>query len=214
MAGQPLVGLIMGSRSDWETMRHTAETLDALAGAVREAGRLGAPHPRPALRVRRGGGEPRPAGDRGRCRRGGPSPGHDRGQDHAAGARRAGRVEGAAGDGLAALDRADARRHPGGDAGHRPGRRGERGAARRRDRGPDGCGRGRAPARLPRRRRRRRCSTLPTPPRDLVLDASQARRDARRVHRRWAAGADARAGRDSARAPLSLPRPGGRCLRR
>ena len=30
MAGQPLVGLIMGSRSDWETMRHTAETLDAL----------------------------------------------------------------------------------------------------------------------------------------------------------------------------------------
>ncbi len=28
--GTPLVGLIMGSRSDWETMRHAAETLDAL----------------------------------------------------------------------------------------------------------------------------------------------------------------------------------------
>jgi 5-(carboxyamino)imidazole ribonucleotide mutase len=27
---QPLIGLIMGSTSDWETMRHTAETLDAL----------------------------------------------------------------------------------------------------------------------------------------------------------------------------------------
>jgi 5-(carboxyamino)imidazole ribonucleotide mutase len=27
----PLVGLIMGSRSDWETMRHAAETLDELA---------------------------------------------------------------------------------------------------------------------------------------------------------------------------------------
>ena len=27
----PLVGLIMGSRSDWETMRHAAATLDALA---------------------------------------------------------------------------------------------------------------------------------------------------------------------------------------
>jgi 5-(carboxyamino)imidazole ribonucleotide mutase len=27
---QPLVGLIMGSKSDWETMRHAAETLDAL----------------------------------------------------------------------------------------------------------------------------------------------------------------------------------------
>jgi len=27
----PLVGIIMGSRSDWETMAHAAETLDALA---------------------------------------------------------------------------------------------------------------------------------------------------------------------------------------
>jgi 5-(carboxyamino)imidazole ribonucleotide mutase len=27
---QPLVGVIMGSKSDWETMRHAAETLDAL----------------------------------------------------------------------------------------------------------------------------------------------------------------------------------------
>src|SRR3954454_17550645 len=27
---QPLVGVIMGSKSDWETLRHTAETLDAL----------------------------------------------------------------------------------------------------------------------------------------------------------------------------------------
>src|SRR5688500_3565001 len=26
----PLVGIIMGSRSDWETMRHAAEMLDAL----------------------------------------------------------------------------------------------------------------------------------------------------------------------------------------
>lgn len=30
MAPNPLVGVIMGSRSDWETMRHTVETLDAL----------------------------------------------------------------------------------------------------------------------------------------------------------------------------------------
>jgi 5-(carboxyamino)imidazole ribonucleotide mutase len=27
---QPIVGIIMGSRSDWETMRHAAETLQAL----------------------------------------------------------------------------------------------------------------------------------------------------------------------------------------
>ena len=29
----PLVGIIMGSTSDWETMRHAAETLEALAVA-------------------------------------------------------------------------------------------------------------------------------------------------------------------------------------
>lgn len=33
-AARPLVGVIMGSRSDWETLRHTAETLE----------RLGIPH--------------------------------------------------------------------------------------------------------------------------------------------------------------------------
>jgi 5-(carboxyamino)imidazole ribonucleotide mutase len=32
MAG-PIVGIIMGSRSDWETMRHVAETLDRLGVA-------------------------------------------------------------------------------------------------------------------------------------------------------------------------------------
>ena len=31
--GQPLVGIIMGSSSDWETMRHAAETLDSLGVA-------------------------------------------------------------------------------------------------------------------------------------------------------------------------------------
>lgn len=30
MEGKPVVGIIMGSQSDWETMRHAAETLDAL----------------------------------------------------------------------------------------------------------------------------------------------------------------------------------------
>ncbi len=30
MAPSPVVGIIMGSQSDWETMRHSAETLDAL----------------------------------------------------------------------------------------------------------------------------------------------------------------------------------------
>jgi 5-(carboxyamino)imidazole ribonucleotide mutase len=31
----PLIGIIMGSTSDWETMRHAAETLDAL-GVIHE----------------------------------------------------------------------------------------------------------------------------------------------------------------------------------
>ena len=35
-AAAPLVGVIMGSRSDWETMRHAVEVLDAL-GIPREA---------------------------------------------------------------------------------------------------------------------------------------------------------------------------------
>ena len=30
MAGTALVGVIMGSRSDWETLRHSAETLEKL----------------------------------------------------------------------------------------------------------------------------------------------------------------------------------------
>ena len=30
MSVQPVVGIVMGSRSDWETMRHAAETLDEL----------------------------------------------------------------------------------------------------------------------------------------------------------------------------------------
>ena len=30
VAAQPLVGIIMGSVSDWETMRHAAETLEQL----------------------------------------------------------------------------------------------------------------------------------------------------------------------------------------
>ena len=36
MSDAPVVGLIMGSRSDWETMRHAAETLDALGVAYEQ----------------------------------------------------------------------------------------------------------------------------------------------------------------------------------
>ena len=130
----PLVGIIMGSRSDWETMRHAAETLDELGVPYETRGRLGAPHARPALRVRRDGRVARPAGDhRGRGRGRAPAR-HDRVEDAPAGARRPGRVEGAAGARLAALDRADARGSPRRDARDRPRRSRQRGAARGRDR--------------------------------------------------------------------------------
>src|SRR5665213_1992882 len=41
--GKPAVGIIMGSASDWEIMRHTAETLD----------RLGIPHERRVVSAHR-----------------------------------------------------------------------------------------------------------------------------------------------------------------
>src|SRR5437868_15328574 len=44
---QPLVGLIMGSRSDWETMAHAAETLEALG--VADEGRVVSAHRTPDL---------------------------------------------------------------------------------------------------------------------------------------------------------------------
>ena len=36
MADAPVVGIIVGSRSDWETMRHAAETLDELGVAYEQ----------------------------------------------------------------------------------------------------------------------------------------------------------------------------------
>ena len=44
--------MIMGSRSDWETMQHAAETLEELGVPLRDPGRVGPPHARPAVRVR------------------------------------------------------------------------------------------------------------------------------------------------------------------
>ena len=93
-------------------------------------------------------------------------PGHGRREDDAAGARRPGRVEGALGDRLAPLDRADAGRRPGRDARDRPRRRGQRRAARRCDPRRSAIGGRRAPAPSSAPPRRRRCSTAPTRPRD------------------------------------------------
>ena len=74
----PLVGIIMGSQSDWETMRHAAETLDAL-GVAHEA-RIVSAHrtPERLYDYARRAARPRPEGDHRRRRRRRPSAGHDR----------------------------------------------------------------------------------------------------------------------------------------
>ena len=130
MAEAPLVGLIMGSRSDWETMRHAAETLDALGVPYEQ--RVVSAHRTPDLLFEYAGSAEERGLQvldrrRGRCR----APARDgRGEDGAARARRSGRVEGAEGHRLAALDRADAGRGPGRDARDRAGRRRQRRTAR------------------------------------------------------------------------------------
>src|SRR5215211_6060378 len=110
---------------------------------LRGAHRLGAPHARPALRLRQGrqGGRRQDCHRRRRGRR--PSSRHDRRHDAAAGARRADRIEGAVGRGQPLFDRPDAGRRAGRDACHRQGRGDQRRAPRR----------GRAGARRPGPRR-------------------------------------------------------------
>ena len=41
---RPLVAVIMGSKSDWETMRHTDELLTKFGVAARMPGTIRAPH--------------------------------------------------------------------------------------------------------------------------------------------------------------------------
>ena len=55
---QPLVGLIMGSKSDWDTMQHAADMLKAL-GVEFETQVVSAPHAGLAVRVRDAPQEPR-----------------------------------------------------------------------------------------------------------------------------------------------------------
>ena len=74
----PLVGIIMGSTSDWETLKHAAEMLERLGVCARGACRLGAPHAGPAVRIRRHGARARPPSDHRRGRRRGAPAGHVR----------------------------------------------------------------------------------------------------------------------------------------
>jgi len=92
-AMKPLVGIIMGSASDWETMQAAATTLDALSIAYEVRVVLRASHAGSALRVRRKRALAGPRGHHRRRRRSCTPARHDRGQDLPAGARRAGAVK-------------------------------------------------------------------------------------------------------------------------
>ena len=196
----------MGSQSDWPVLRHAADTLGRARRAARGAHHLGPPHARPARRLCEIRAVARPArADRGR-RRGRASPRHGGGLDRAAGARRADGDPGAQGHGQPALDRPDARRHPGRHARHRPRRRGERGAARRRD--PRAVGRrARRPARRLARAAIRRRWPKPRPtPHDRAGAAAAAQCDDRHRRRR-PARPHVRHGRGPARLPRPCPHP-------
>ena len=208
-----VVAVVMGSRSDWATMRHAAAVLEELQVPHLDPDRLRPPHAGASLRLRPRRPRRRASGDHRRSRRCGSLAGHDRGPDDAAGPGRAGRERGAEGRGQPALDRPDAgrgaRRHArdrsrrraqcrparGGDPGA------DRSAASRMRSPPGGSGR---PRQSPRRRRRRDRAAAGCGDRD---------------HGRRAARAHDRPRRRAAR--LSLPRPdagggqpGGRSLRR
>ena len=95
-----LVGIVMGSDSDWEVMQHAAAPAGRVRRAPREPRRLRAPHARPPLPIRRrsrGTGAALPHRRRGR--RGAPAR-HARGQDDTARARRAGARASPSGAGL------------------------------------------------------------------------------------------------------------------
>ena len=95
----PLVGIIMGSSSDWETMRHAAETLEKL-GVAHETKVVSAHRtPKRLYDYAPVGQGARPQGDHRRRRRRGASARHGGVDDGAAGARRAGREPGAEGHG-------------------------------------------------------------------------------------------------------------------
>ena len=138
----PLVGLIMGSQSDWATMKAAAEILDALGIPIESAHRLGPPHAGSPLCLCQGSAEGRGlkviiAGAGGAAH----LPGMTASMTDAARARRAGRKSKA----LKGLDSLlSIVQMPGGvpvgDLRHRRGGREERRPPCRRDPGAGRCG--------------------------------------------------------------------------
>ena len=176
---RPLVGVIMGSRSDWETMAHAAATLEVL-GVPHEV-RVVSAHRTPDLLFEYADSAARRGLEVIIAAAGGAAhlPGMTAAKTPLARARRAGRVARAQRARFPALDRPDAGRRAGRDARHRP----------RRARSTPRSSRPRSSARSTRdsaRRsrasgpgRRGRCSTRPIPaPRRRPPDAAAPRRPA------------------------------------
>lgn len=105
---QLLVGLIMGSTSDWETMWHAAQILEQ-PGVAREAGVISAYWTRDLSFTYAASAEPRLGGDH-RWDRGRRAPARGGGVDRSAGARGAGPSRGTQRAQCPVLHRADARR--------------------------------------------------------------------------------------------------------
>ena len=170
---RPLVGVIMGSRSDWETMRHAAETLTR--SACRYEARVVSAHRTPDLLFEYADGARARGlrGDHRRRRRRGPPARHAGGEDARCrcsacrcSPRRCSGI-----DSLLSIVQMPAG-DPGRHARHRQCRRDQRRAARGRDprrSAIPAIARGAAP--LPRASRPRRCSHDPDP-RALTHDAS------------------------------------------
>ena len=165
----PLVGIVMGSKSDWETMRHAADILTELGVPVRGEGRLGASDARAALPVRPRGRRTRAGDDHRRSGGAAHLPGMLAAISILAGPGRSGREQDAEGGGFAAVDRPDAPGRAGGDAGHRCIGSGQRGAAGRGHPGPQVSGN-------PRRSARRSARLRPTPWENRRNEASPLRR--------------------------------------
>ena len=127
---KPLVGIIMGSTSDWETMQSAADLLDKLS--IPYEVRVVSAHRTPDLlfeyasTARARGLEVIIAGAGGAAH----LPGMTAAKNHPAGAGRPGAVENAGWPGLAAVHRADARRNSGSHLRHRRRGRDQRGAVR------------------------------------------------------------------------------------
>ena len=99
------IGIIMGSRSDWDTMKHASETLDTLN--VEHEIRIVSAHRTPDLLFDYAASavDRRPAGDHRGCRRRCAFAGHGSGKNAHTGVGRAGAVEGPQRHGLATFHR-------------------------------------------------------------------------------------------------------------